>query len=134
MASYLYSPGVIDHFTNPRKCRAMHGASGRGIAISPGCGDTVWIYIMVENEHISDISFQAQGCPSAIACASKLVEMALGMHLDDAANILDEHIADILKLSDDKKECSSIAATALHEAIYDYVFRIEERKADSDSK
>ena len=94
----------------------------------------VWIYIKVKELHIQDISFQARGCPSAIASASLLTDLVLGKHLDDAAEIMDEHLALKLDMPEDKKGCSSIAASALHEAIYDYVFRYEERKAGSDAR
>jgi nitrogen fixation NifU-like protein len=129
MEGHGYSREVLDHFANPRRCRAMPDADGRGVVVSPGCGDTVWMYIRVTEEHISDISFQAYGCPSAIACASALTEMALGKHVDEAAQILNEHIAQALDLPQERKECSAIAASALHEAIYDYVFGLRERKA-----
>lgn len=129
MFEHVYSEGVLEHFANPRRCRAMPDADGRGVVVSPGCGDTVWVYIRVADEHISDISFQACGCPSAIACASALTEMALGMHVDEAAQISREHLAQALDLPEDRKECSAIAASALHDAIYDYVFRHRERKA-----
>ena len=107
----------------------MPGADGMGVVVSPGCGDRIWVYIRVTDEHISDISFQACGCPSAIACASVLMEIAFGMHVDKAADISREHLAQALDLPEGRKECSAIAASALHEAIYDYVFRHRERKA-----
>jgi nitrogen fixation NifU-like protein len=130
MENYRYSDKVIDHFTNPRRCRKMENPDGIGKVISPGCGDAIWIYIRVAEDHISDISFQAQGCPNAIACASMVTEMALGKHVDEAADILDEHVAQALDLPDDKKECSAIAASALHEAIYNYIFQHTERKTE----
>jgi nitrogen fixation NifU-like protein len=107
----------------------MLDADGRGVVVSPGCGDKVWVYIRVAGEYISDISFQACGCPSTIACASILTEMALGKHVDEAAQISKEQLAQALDLPENKKECSAIAASALHEAIYSFVFGHRERKA-----
>jgi nitrogen fixation NifU-like protein len=126
-----YSDKVIDHFTNPRRCGKMQNPDGMGNAVSPGCGDTVRICIKVTDQHISDISFLAYGCPCAIACASMVIELALGKHIDEAADILDEHVAQALDLPHDKKECSAIAASALHEAIYSYIFQHTERKTES---
>ncbi len=135
MIDESYNEKVIDHFSNPRRCFAMAAPHGTGVVTVPGCGDKVWIYIAVENECISDISFQAYGCPSAIACASMLTEMAQGNHVDEAAQILDEHVVDELGgLPEGKAHCSAIAARALHEAIMDYVVRGIERKAGSGAK
>ena len=106
-----YGKKLIEHFDNPKCCYKMKNPDGVGKYISPGCGDTVWIYIKVDEEHISDISFQARGCPSAIACASVLTDMALGKHVDEAAEIIDEQIVNMLGgLPEGKKECSAIAA------------------------
>jgi nitrogen fixation NifU-like protein len=129
MGKYGYSEMLLKHFANPRMCRAMPDADGRGMIVSPGCGDRVWVNIKVEGEHISNISFQAYGCPSAIACASVVMELAIGKHVDDAAQISRGQLAEMLDLPEDRKECSAIAASALHEAIYDYVFGHRERKA-----
>lgn len=123
-----YSDEVIDHFSNPRRCGKLKNPNGIGKAVSPGCGDTVWIYLAVKDEHVSDISFHAYGCPCAIACASMVTDMALGKDIDEAAEILDEHVAQALDLPEDKKECSAIAASALHEAIYDYVFGTDRKE------
>ena len=112
----------------------MADASGRGIVVAPGCEDTVWIYIKVKEQQIEDISFQARGCPSAIACASLLTDLAIGKHVDDAAEILDEELARKLDMPEEAKHCSAIAASALHEAIYNYVFRQEVREAGSGKK
>ena len=119
-----YGEKLIEHFSNPRNCRIMQGSDGFGKFVSPGCGDSVWIYLKISGEHVSNITFQAFGCPSAIACGSMLTELVLGKHLDDAAQILDEHIISALGgLPEGREECSAIAARALHEAIYDYVFK-----------
>ena len=127
MDEYGYPVKVIEHFKNPSMCGKMENPDGAGKAVSPGCQDTVWIYIAVNNEHISNISFQAYGCPSAIASASMVTVLALGKHIDQAAQIYEENVAQKLALFESKRECSTIAVRALHEAIYSYVFSNRER-------
>ena len=131
MKQLRYTDKVIEHFRNPRRFGALENPDGTGQVGDAECGDVVRIHIAVGKDfRITDISFQARGCPCAIACASALTEMAIGKHVDDAWEITDEQIADSLGgLPGEKIHCSAIAAGALHNAIMSYVFKDTGRKA-----
>jgi len=120
-----YSDKVLDHFSNPRNVGTLDDPDGVGEFGDPGCGDTFWVYIRVSGGRISDIRFQIQGCPSAIACGSALTEMAKGRTLDEAMRIRNEDVLVALGgLPDPKEHCSNLGAEALHRAIYNYLGRI----------
>ena len=70
-----YSEKVMDHFANPRNCRMMEDADGVGTVGNPTCGDLMTIYIKVEDDVITDISFQTFGCGAAIATSSMITEI-----------------------------------------------------------
>jgi len=73
---------------------------------------------------LSDIKYKVFGCPAAIACCSMMTELAMGKHLDDAGELTDEQVADALGgLPAYKYHCSNLAASALHKAIMDYIFK-----------
>ena len=62
-----------------------------------------------------------------MACASMVAKMAHGMHVDQAEQINEENVVQDVALPEGKRECSAIAVSALHEAIYSYVFSSRER-------
>ncbi len=75
----------------------------------------------VENNVIKDIKFKTFGCAAAIASSSMLTEMAKGKTLEDALQITDEAVAEMLDgLPPQKMHCSNMAADAMHKAIEDY--------------
>jgi len=120
----MYTDAAMDHFLHPRNVGEIRGADGVGCVGDPSCGDFLKVCIRVENEHVADIKFMCRGCPAAIAAASIMTEMAKGRHLDDAAEITDEMIAQALGgLPDRKQHCSNLGAGALYEAIMDYVLK-----------
>jgi nitrogen fixation protein NifU and related proteins len=120
----MYNKKVLDHFLNPRNAGVMENADGIGFMGDPDCGDFIKVYIKVENECITDISFQIKGCPAAIACGSAMTELACGKNLDEAAEITDTDILDYLgELPEEKAHCSNLGAGALQEAILNYVFK-----------
>jgi nitrogen fixation protein NifU and related proteins len=120
----MYNKKVLDHFLNPRHAGKMENADGIGVMGDPDCGDFIKVYIKVENECITDISFQIKGCPAAIACGSAMTELAFGKNLDEAAEITDTDILDYLgELPEEKAHCSNLGAGALQEAILNYVLK-----------
>lgn len=91
------------------------------------CGDVMWLYIKVGKnkkgrEIIKDISFETFGCVAAIATSSVITDLAKGKTLEEAMKIEREEIVKSLEgLPAAKIHCSVLAASALSEAIYDYL-------------
>jgi len=121
-----YSDKLMDHFRNPRHAGDLADPDGVGTAGDVTCGDVLVVQIKVDRrtETIADIRFQCKGCPAAIATASAMTELALGLHVDDAAELADTQIAEAVGgLPQDKWHCSNLGADALYNAIMDYVRR-----------
>ncbi len=122
MAEDLYSKVVMEHFQNPRNMGELEDASAIGEAGNPVCGDLMKIYIRVEDDVITDITFKTFGCAAAIATSSMVTEMAKGKTLKEAYDITRDDVAYELEgLPPIKMHCSNLAADALKEAIKNYL-------------
>ncbi len=117
----MYSPKVMDHFTNPRNVGEIPDADGIGMEGNPTCGDAMQIFIKVENDKIVDAKFKTFGCGAAIAVSSMITEMVKGKTLEEALSISKEAVAQELGgLPPQKMHCSNLGADALRKAIEDY--------------
>ena len=117
----MYNEKVVDHFSNPRNAGEMKNPDAIGETGSFKCGDTMKIYLKIEEDIIKDVRFQTYGCGAAIASSSMLTEMVKGKTLDEALKITNQDVADELGgLPPLKLHCSNLAADALHEAISNY--------------
>lgn len=117
----MYNEKVVDHFSNPRNVGELTDADAIGENGSFKCGDTMKIYLKIEDGRIKDVSFQTYGCGAAIASSSMLTEMVKGKTLDEALEITNQDVADELGgLPPLKLHCSNLAADALHNAIANY--------------
>jgi nitrogen fixation NifU-like protein len=117
----MYSEKVMDHFKNPRNVGEIPDADGIGEVGNPVCGDTTKIYLKIEGNVINDIKFKTFGCGAAIASSSMLTEMAKGKTIEEALQITDQAVADMLDgLPPQKMHCSNMAADAMHKAIENY--------------
>jgi len=122
----MYGDLVLEHFLNPRNVGIINNADGIGTIGDPNCGDYLRIYIKVWGDRLVDVKFQVYGCPAAIATSSILTEMAKGKTLEEALKITDDDVAAAIGgLPDHKLHCSNLGASALHEAINNYLDRLK---------
>ena len=120
----MYNEKLLEHFSHPHNVGEIQDADGTGQMGDPTCGDMIKVWIKVREDRIADIKFRVFGCPAAIATCSVMTELAMGKSLDEAAEITDEVVAAAVGgLPPDKVHCSNLSASALYEAIMDYVFK-----------
>ena len=116
-----YNPVVMDHFNHPRNRGEMENADGIGNATNPVCGDTMRLFIKVEDQRIVEATFLTFGCGAAIAASSMTTEMIKGKTIEEALRISDQDVVEALGgLPPTKVHCSVLAEKALGAAIADY--------------
>jgi nitrogen fixation protein NifU and related proteins len=80
----LYQEVILDHSKKPRNYRVLEGADHHAEGYNPLCGDRITIYIKLDNDRITDLSFQGSGCAISTSSASLLTETLKGKTLDEA--------------------------------------------------
>jgi nitrogen fixation NifU-like protein len=80
----LYQEVILDHSKRPRNFRALEGADHHAQGYNPFCGDKVTIYLKMNDDRITEISFQGSGCAISTASASILTETLKGKTLAEA--------------------------------------------------
>ncbi|MHB2015686.1 MAG: iron-sulfur cluster assembly scaffold protein [Candidatus Xenobia bacterium] len=111
-----YSAIVEDHFAHPRNAGAMSDATAVGMASNPVCGDTLKLFVRMEGGRVAHASFQAQGCPAAIAAGSMTTLLVIGRDRAGLEQLTNEEVARALGgLPPDKIHCSVLAEDALAE-------------------
>jgi len=126
----LYSEKVLEHFVSPQNVGSMLEADGEGTVGDPNCGDTLTLYVKVQDDIIIDISFLVFGCTASIATSSMTTVLAKGRSLGAALEITEQDIIDALGgLPKEKQHCSNLGVGALRKAIDNY----REKQGLSDS-
>lgn len=125
----MYTEKVLKHFRHPHNCGKIKNPDGIGKVGNVVCGDVMWLYIkVVKNkkgqEFIKDIKFETFGCTAAIATSSIITDLVKGKTLEAALKTNKEEIVKSLGgLPPIKLHCSLLAADAMEEAIYNYLFK-----------
>lgn len=90
--------------------------------ITGPCGDTVEMFLRIENDKIADARFTTDGCLSTIAAGSVACELAIGRGVKVAFKISKEVILESLGgLPEDSLHCALLVSNTLKEALTDYL-------------
>jgi len=133
-----YSKKVIDRFEDVLNNPEEHAVGkfdpndpmvATGMTGAPACGDVMKLQLKLDdNEKIIDVKFKTYGCGSAIASSSLFVDLLKGKTIDEAKQIKDREIAEILELPAIKLHCSVLAEDSIKRAIDDWEQKSSHRK------
>ena len=96
----LYQEIIIDHNRNPRNHHKMGDATCQAQGFNPLCGDKLTVYLHLDGDVISDISFLGCGCAISQASASLMTEVLQGKTTDEAHELFQRFHA-MLTIEDD---------------------------------
>ena len=118
-----YSDKAVDYYLNKLNVGVIEGADAVDSYIGL-CGDSMRVYLKVEEGVIRDAKFQAIGCAGAFASGSALTEMVKGKTLKEAGKITGHDVIRHLgELPGPKLHCTRLAVDALRKTIESYVKR-----------
>jgi len=74
----LYQEVILDHAKRPRNFRELPGANRRAEGYNPLCGDKATVFVRLEGDKVTDVSFKGAGCSISTASASLMTEALKG--------------------------------------------------------
>jgi len=85
----LYQEVILDHNRRPRNWGPMTDATRVAKGYNPLCGDRLTLYVKVEGDTLTGISFEGSGCAISKASASLMTDAVKGQSLTDALSLFD---------------------------------------------
>ena len=80
----VYQEVILDHNKNPRNFKKLEDADCSVEGYNPLCGDHYTIFLKMEGEIISEITFQGSGCAISKASASVMSTVLKGKSREEA--------------------------------------------------
>lgn len=128
----MYTPAVIEHFTNPRNVGYIEDATVAVQYGEPTCGDCLLVFLLIEDDVVREMKYKVLGCAAAIATASITSVMATGRTVAEALELTEAQVAEALGgLPPDKMHCSNLAVGALKAALRVHLSRLEQAEEES---
>lgn len=78
--SALYQDVILEHNRSPRNFRRIDDADRQAEGRNPLCGDQLTVWLKLDGDVVSDVSFQGSGCAISKASASLMTAAVKGKH------------------------------------------------------
>ena len=119
-----YSETVIDHWQNPRNFKKIVAPDGYA-SVKGSCGDTMEMFIRMNNNRISECGFQTDGCGTTIVCGSVATELAQNKSFTQALALVsaDEILKKLGGLPESDVHCAELASVTLRQALADSLYQ-----------
>lgn len=115
-----YSEMVVNHWLHPRNIGKIKNPDGYG-KVTGSCGDTMEMFLTIENNKITKCKFLTDGCGTSIACGSITTELAKGKDIKEAKKITQNVVLKTCGgLPPEDEHCALLASDTLLVAIKNY--------------
>lgn len=135
----LYQDVILEHNRNPRNWGELSPPHDRADGRNPMCGDEVTVWLKLEGDRVTDISFVGTGCAISKASASMMTQAIKGKTRAEAEAVFEQFHAMVtghhanpagdatlgkLKVFAGvarfpaRVKCASLAWHAMHEALH----------------
>jgi nitrogen fixation NifU-like protein len=120
LSSSGYSDKAILYFLNKTNMGILSDAD-QVTELTGQCGDTMKIYLKIEDGRIKDAKIQVLGCPGAVASAMAAIDLIRGKTLEEAMALTDRDIFRMLDdIPDQKQHCIRLTNKTIKKAIEEY--------------
>lgn len=117
----LYQQVILDHCKQPRNFHEMPQATCSAQGHNPLCGDQLKLFLTLDGEKISDISFVGSGCCISKASASLLTEFAKGKTKLDVQQMFDK----VHEMVTSGKVLGDVGKLAVFAGVHKYPARVK---------
>jgi nitrogen fixation NifU-like protein len=120
----LYQEVILDHNKRPRNFRELEGADRHADGYNPLCGDKLAVYVNLDGDVITDVSFLGSGCAISKASASLMTDAVKGKTLDEAQQLF-ERFHRMVTESEPPTDVESLGKLAVLSGVHDYPTRVK---------
>jgi nitrogen fixation NifU-like protein len=131
----MYRENILDHAQNPRFPGVLEPADIDHEENNPLCGDRLRLTLRLdENNRITALAWDGEGCAISQASASMLGEQIMGKTLEEIRSLSKEDIFEMLgiPLSPNRMKCALLSLQVLKVGTYGRVEWLKTQDEDED--
>ena len=121
----LYQELIVDHNKNPRNYGVLADANRRAEGYNPLCGDKVTVYLHVDGDRITDVSFEGAGCAISTASASLMTQAVKGKTVAEAEQLFEAFHAMVTGQDTSEETADRLGKLAVLAGVREYPSRVK---------
>jgi nitrogen fixation NifU-like protein len=119
----LYQDVILDHGRKPRNFRKLAEATSEVEGMNPLCGDHYRLYVKLDGDRISDLTFEGSGCAISKASASLMTSALKGKTIAEAEETFQRFQAMVVE--GDKTQAQGLGKLAVLQGVCDFPTRVK---------
>ncbi len=123
--SDLYQEVILEHNKNPRNFREIADADNQADGKNPLCGDALRVYISLDGDTVTDVSFKGSGCAISKASASMMTQAVKGKTKAEAEHIFDEFHKMVTGELDIEKDANDLGKLKIFAGVLEFPARVK---------
>jgi nitrogen fixation NifU-like protein len=89
----MYQEIILDHYRNPHRQGLREPFDAESYQINPTCGDEVTLRVALDDDRVTDVSYDAIGCSISQAATSVLTDLVVGRTVAESTSTMDAFVA-----------------------------------------
>jgi nitrogen fixation NifU-like protein len=123
--SELYQQVILDHNKKPRNFHKLEAANRTAEGYNPLCGDQLTVYLQLEDEVVTDISFEGSGCAISKAAASMMTQSVKGKSKQEAETLFEEFHGMVTGELDEEATPNHLGRLTIFSGVRDFPARVK---------
>ena|SRR5438128_9273750 len=123
--SDLYQEVILDHNRRPRNFGALVDATRTAKGHNPLCGDRLTLYVKLDGDRISSVSFEGSGCAISKASASLMTDAIKGQSVGAANALFDRFHQMITTPIDQPIDQEAVGKLAVLAGVREFPMRVK---------
>jgi nitrogen fixation protein NifU and related proteins len=123
--SELYQQVILDHNKKPRNFRKLESANHTAEGYNPLCGDQLTVYLNLEGNEVTDISFEGSGCAISKAAASMMTQAVKGKTKQEAEKLFQEFHGMVTGDLDEERSVNDLGNLKIFAGVREFPVRVK---------
>jgi nitrogen fixation NifU-like protein len=123
--SELYQQVILDHNKRPRNFKKLETSNRHADGLNPLCGDQLTVYLQLEDERITDVSFEGSGCAISKASASMMTQSVKGKTREEAETLFNEFHGMVTGTLDEEATPNSLGHLTIFAGVREFPARVK---------
>ena len=123
--SDLYQEVILDHNRRPRNFGVLPDADRTAVGHNPLCGDKLRVYLRIDGDRITGISFEGSGCAISKASASLMTDAVSGRSVAEAEALFERFHAMVKTPIDQPVDADALGKLAVLAGVREFPMRVK---------
>ncbi|MGC8676325.1 MAG: iron-sulfur cluster assembly scaffold protein [Candidatus Micrarchaeia archaeon] len=128
----MYAEELISNYEHPDAKGRLDNANASMHEENVSCGDTITVYLQIEDNKIKDARFDGNGCIISMGVANMLIDYIKGKSVSDIEAFGKDALFDLIKIDPGpaRLHCATLSLRAVKKALFEY----EHKPVDAQTK